>query len=310
MKLLAVLRTCCLLLLLCLCSGCYSSAVQQSGYIDFNEVERPQDFAVHRDTKALRVAIASVLLPQENIMQYRAIADYLGKELQRPVILLQRRSYAEIALLLLNGGADLAFFSSGGYANYSGMEDITLLASQQRMGEPWYQGYIIVHRDSPIQSIEDLRGRTVAFTDPLSYSGHAFLEYELFQRGETPENFFDHYIYTYSHDSSFRAVVNHVVDAAPVSRLVYDRARERQPDLAAAVRIIAVSPRAGTAPVVAGKSLPPRQQEEIRRLLLIMHESPEMQAPLESLSIDRFVPPQPELFTPVREILRMKRGAL
>ena len=303
------IRTCCVLLLLCLCSGCYPAATQ-SGYVDFREVESPQDFAVHRDTKALRVAIASVLLPQENIMHYRAIADYLGRKLNRPVILLQRRSYAEIALLLLNGGADMAFFSSGGYANYIGLEDITLLASQQRMGMPWYQGYLLVHRDSPIRSVDDLRGRTVAFTDPLSYSGHAFLEYELFRRGETPEKFLDHYIYTYSHDSSFRAVLNHVVDAAPVSRIVYDRAKERQPELADMVRIIAVSAQAGTAPVVAGKTLPPAQQDRIRELLLVMHEAPEMKAPLESLSIDCFVAPQPELFTPVRDVLRMKRGAL
>ena len=40
-----------------------------------------------------------------------------------------------------------------------------------------------------------------------------------------------------------------------------------------------------------------------------MHEAPEMKAPLESLSIDCFVAPQPELFTPVRDVLRMKRGA-
>ena len=303
------IRTCCVLLLLCLCSGCYPAATQ-SGYVDFREVESPQDFAVHRDTEALRVAIASVLLPQENIMHYRAIADYLGRKLNRPVILLQRRSYAEIALLLLNGGADMAFFSSGGYANYIGLDDITLLASQQRMGMPWYQGYLLVHRDSPIRSVDDLRGRTVAFTDPLSYSGHAFLEYELFRRGETPEKFLDYYIYTYSHDSSFRAVLNHVVDAAPVSRIVYDRAKERQPELADMVRIIAVSAQAGTAPVVAGKTLPPAQQDRIRELLLVMHEAPEMKAPLESLSIDCFVAPQPELFTPVRDVLRMKRGAL
>lgn len=60
-------------------------------------------------------------------------------------------------MLLLNGGADMAFFSSGGYANYSGFAGIELLASQQRMGMPYYQGYLLVNSDSGINSIEDLR---------------------------------------------------------------------------------------------------------------------------------------------------------
>ncbi|KYZ75617.1 phosphonate ABC transporter substrate-binding protein [Anaerosporomusa subterranea] len=266
--------------------------------------------AVNADSQSLRVAISSVLLPQETVVYYRSIANFLGWHVDRPVILIQRKSYAEIALLLLNGGADIAFFSSGEYANYSGFDEIEMLASQQRMGQPYYQGYIVVSKDSEIRKISDLKGKTVAFTDPLSYSGYTFLVHMLRQKNQTPETFFGRYIYTYSHDNSFRAVANKVVDAAPVTRLVYDRAKQKQPELAEAVKIIAVSPAAGIGPVVAGKSVSQGQREILRKALLTMHESPQMTPALQGLLIDRFVPPQPELFEPIRRMLREKREQL
>ena len=286
-----------------LSSGC-GSPVTSSRYVDFRQtVPVPQAAAVNKDDHAMKVAIASVLLPQDTVVYYRAIADYLGRKLGRPVILIQKNSYAEIALLLLNGGADMAFFSSGGYANYSGFKGIEMLASQQRMGLPYYQGYVLVNADSGIDAIEDLRGKTVAFTDPLSYSGHTFLVQELKVRGFTPENFLGRYLYTDSHDASFKAVVNKVVDAAPVSRVVYDRALENNPAMAKQLKIIAVSPPAGIGPVVAGKSMKADEKKVLRDSLLTLHEDAEMKKALHGLSIDRYVPPQPELFEPIRKML-------
>ena len=299
---------CLLTILLAISAGCGLS--RQNPRLDFNAVEPPPPVAaINADAQALRVAIASVLLPRETAVHYRALANFLGERVGRPVILIQRKSYAEIALLLLNGGADIAFFSSGGYANYSGFDELKLLATQQRMGVPYYQGYIVVAKNSGIDDVAALKGKTVAFTDPLSYSGHTFFVELLRRIGQTPETFFGRYIYTYSHDDSFRAVANRVVDAASISRVVYDRAKERQPHLADAVKIIAVSPPAGIAPVVAGKSLGRRQREILRQALLDLHESPEMLPALRGLSIDRFVPPDPALFEPIRRMLQEKRDA-
>lgn len=306
-----ILRLVCwVAILMAICSGC-GSFPSNSKYVDFTKVETPPDIsAVNADSQALRVAISSVLLPQETVVHYRAIAQYLGRKLDRPVILIQRKSYAEIALLLLNGGADIAFFSSGEYANYSGFDEIEMLAAQQRMGLPYHQGYIIVAQDSEINDIADLKGKTVAFTDPLSFSGYTFLVHSLRQINQTPERFFGRYIYTYSHDKSLHAVANKVVDAATVTRLVYDRAKQKHPELAAAVRIIAVSPPAGTGPVVAGKNISPGQREILQQALLRMHESPSMATALQGLSIDRFVPPAPELYEPIRRMLRESRERL
>jgi len=289
-------------------AGCASGTAKGDKYIDFRKVEAlPVASAVTADARVLRVAISSVLLPQEAVIHYRTIANHLGEQLGRPVILIQRKSYAEIALLLLNGGADIAFFSSGEYGNYSGFDEIEMLASQQRLGVPYYQGYLLGAKDSGINILADLRGKTVAFTDPLSYSGYTFLVHLLWQQNETPENFFGRYIYTYNHERSFRAGANKVVDAAPVTSIIYDRAKIRTPELAKEVKVIAVSPPAGIGPVVAGKSVNAEQRAILRRALLSMHENPLMRSALQGLMIDRWVAPQPELFEPIRRMVSEKR---
>jgi ABC-type phosphate/phosphonate transport system, periplasmic component len=288
--------------------GCASGAGRGEPYIDFRNVESlPVASAVTTDAQALRVAISSILLPQETVVHYRTIANYLGEQLGRPVILIQRKSYTEIALLLLNGGADIAFFSSGAYGNYIGFDEIEMLASQQRMGVPYYQGYLLVAKDSGINELADLRGKTVAFIDPLSYSGYTFLVQQLWKHNETPEKYFGRYIYTYSHEKSFRAVANRVVDAAPVTSIIYDRAKIKTPDLAEEVKVIAISPQAGIGPVVAGKSVGAEQRAVLRRTLLTMHENPAMRAALQGLMIDKWVMPQPELFEPIRRMVSEKR---
>jgi phosphonate transport system substrate-binding protein len=292
--------------------GCGEQLIQKGKYIYFNELESPPVTAgiSSTDGQALRVAISSVLLPQETVVHYRAMANYLGAQVERPVILIQRKSYAEIALLLINGAADIAFFSSGEYANYSGLEEIEMLVGQQRMGLPYHQGYLLVSQDSEIHELADLKGKSVAFTDPLSYSGYTFLVHMLWQNNLTPDQFFGRYIFTYSHDKSFRAVAHKVVDAAPVTSLIYDRAKMKTPDLAESVRIIAVSPPAGTGPVVAGKNVNASQREILRQALLTMHEHKAMLPALRGLMIDRYVPADPQLYEPIRKMLHQRRDRL
>lgn len=276
--------------------------------IDFNDrTSLPAVSTVQSNSAALRVAISSVLSPQATIAYYRVIADYLGEKLGRPVILIQRENYSEIGMLLVNGGADIAFFSAGEYAAYSGFDQIKLLVGQVRHGAPHYQGYLLVAKDSPIHDLEGLRGKSVAFTDPLSYSGYTFVASQLKQQHETPATFFGRYIYTYSHDKSLRAVASRVVDAAPVTSFAYDTAKITAPDLVSAVKIIAVSPPAGIGPVVVSQNVSPEERRKLRQLFLDMNEDPQMTEALAGLMVDRFIPPDPTLYNTNRQMLQLSR---
>lgn len=274
---------------------------ERMNYLDFKTVEStPIVSALSNDKQTLRIAVFSILLPEETILHYRTIANYLGEKVHRPVILIQRKSYAEMAVLLLNGGADVAFFSSGGYSSFRNVGEMEVLASQQRFGQPYNQGFLLVPQDSEYKTLADLRGKTIAFSDPLSYSGHAFLAEMLKEQHETPEHYFGRYIYTYNHEKSFRAVVNKLVDAAAVTSLIYHRAKYKNPELADAVKIIAVSPPFGAGPVVVGKSVSAAQRDALRKCLLTMHEDPQVRTALNGLMIDKYIPANLAYYEPSR----------
>lgn len=282
-------------------SGCKSNT---SPYIDFNQSSENTSLSnkTDSDQRPILIALASVMSPHETIAYYRKIADYVSRKTGRQAILVQRKTYAEVNMLLSNGDVDIAFLSTGAYSAYRGMNEIEPFVMAQHMGDSLYTAELIVHKDSPIRTFDDLEGKIFAFTDPLSYSGHMVIEERLKKNNTVPEKFFTRYFYTYSHDKALWAVANKVADAASLDSQIYEYAKEKSPELTANVRIIASLGPAPTGPVVINKNLKVEQKEQLREIFLSMHEDPEVFEALQGLVIDKFVVPTPELYEPLRKL--------
>ncbi|QDX94384.1 phosphate/phosphite/phosphonate ABC transporter substrate-binding protein [Brevibacillus laterosporus] len=303
-----MLRILLFILIALLASGCQNGS--SSYQIVFSESEVTSVNSQDDEPSPVRVAISSVLSPSDTIMYYRKIADYLGEKLNRPAILIQRKSYNELSMLMMNGGADIALLSSGAYLTYKQVEGLEAIAMQERMGVPYYYGYLVVNRDSNITDINDLRGKSVAITDPTSYSSYIFVSERLAEFGETPEHFFGSYVYTYNHENSLKAVINRVVDAAAVNSLVYEQAKLKDPELADSLQIISKSEPTGTGPVVISSSLSDEEKKVIKEIFLSMHEEETIKPALQGLCIDRFVPFDPQLYDIAYNARSYKRGGL
>ena len=291
-----------LVLLILGLAGCRND---RAPYIDFSRQAGPAETAAataEAGETPIRIALASVLSPQDTIGYYRQVARYVSQETGRPVVLIQRKTYEEVNLLLANEHADIAFLSTGAYGAYRGMAAIEMLVMQEYQGSSSYMTDVIVHRDSNIRSIDELRGKVFAFTDPLSYSGHMVIAQYLRDRRERPENYFGRYIYTYNHDKSFWAVATKVVDAACLDSMITEYAAARTPELAANVRVIHSIGPAPTGPLVISQRLGAEQIQRIRDIFLSMHKDPVTRIALQNLLIDRFVPPQPALYEPLRRM--------
>lgn len=296
-----------LFLLLFTTTSCSSYGKQP--YIDFSITNPEEDSHFNNiipknAENPFRIAVCAILPQKDTIDSYRLISERIGEELKRDTAIIERRSYAEINVLLANGGADIAFLANGAYASYSGIEEIEPLAMQVRFGVPYYYCYIIVPSHSSAKRLEDLRGKTFAFTDPISYSGKIALVYMLRQINETPETFFGNYVYTYGHQNSLEAVANNVIDAAAIGSHVYDDAKKNQPDLIEKIRIINVSDKGGTGPVVARKSLGQEKIQILQNFFLNMHKDSELKEAMSVLMIDHFIEPQMEYYEFVQGILK------
>jgi len=256
----------------------------------------------------LRVAVAGVISPKETFKTYQDLLQYLGTRLDRPVELVQRKTYAEINNLIRDGGIDLAFVCTLAYVQGQEEFGMEMLAAPAVRGEAFYHAYLIVPADSPAAKLEQLRDKVFAFTDPDSNTGRLLPTYLLWQMEETPEGFFRKVVYTYSHDNSIKAVADKLVDGASVDSLVYDSTLVRKPELVGRTRIIFRSAPFGTPPVVVHPGLASDLKEQLRALILEMDIDPEGRAILDRLMVDRFVVPNEARYEPIREMLRNMRG--
>ncbi len=282
--------------------GLVSCAPQpETAVINLSHLE-PLAVAVSTEVVPLRVAVAAVISPQGNVNSYGPLLDYLSDELERPVELVQRRTYAEVNDLIEAGDVDMAFVCTSAYV--AGVRDfgMELLAAPQVDGETVYYSVLIVPADSPAQSIEDLRGGTFAFTDPMSNTGRNYPTYLVQQLDETPERFFGRTFYTYSHDDAIRAVANHVADGAAVDSLVYDYVLARHPELGERTRIIHRSPAFGIPPVVVGPHVRPQLAAQLQTILIEMADDAAGQEALAAAGFERFVPITDEVYDSVREL--------
>lgn len=261
------------------------------------------------DQRTLRMAVAAVNSPRATLTHYSRLVDYLGARLGMGGELVQGKTYAEINDLVREGNVTLAMVCTNPYVE--GQEDFGMeaLAVPEVNGEAVYYSYLIVPRDSPAGKLEDLRGKTFAFTDPLSNSGRLVIVYQLALMDETSESFFARYIFTYSHEHAIKAVAEGLVDGAAVDSLIYDYFAAVQPEQVAGTRIIVRYGPFGSNPVVVHPNLEPASKERLQQILLTMHQDPEGQPILSALRIDRFVPPDDASYDIVREMRRRIRQA-
>lgn len=259
---------------------------------------RQQVFRVQ--SGVLRLAVAPVYSPRRTFQVYRDLAAYLGRATGLVPEVVQGRTYAEINDLVRAGNVTLAVVCTNAYIE--GQEDFGMEAIAVPVvgGRTVYYSYLIVPQASRARRLEDLRGSTFAFSDPLSNSGRLAAVYRLLKIGETPGSFFGRYIFTYSHDNSIQAVARKVVNGAAVDSLVYDYAVAEDRDLASKTRIVARWGPYGINPIAVHPRLNPAVKRTLQQTLLDMHRSEEGQRILSRLAVDRFAEPDDRIYDSVR----------
>ncbi len=255
-----------------------------------------------KDDKILKIGVSSMITPLDAVKYYQEIIDYIGEEIKQPVQMVHRRTYEEMDRLLEKGEVKVAFICSAPYVKNRENLGVELLVAPSVNGKPSYHSYIIVHKDSPIQSFLELKGKTFAFTDPGSNTGRLYPTYLLKKMKTTPESFFKKLTYSYSHNKSIELVAKKVVDGAAVDSIVYDYMFKNGSPYARQTRIIKMSPPFGIPPVVVTKDIDVTLKERLKEAFLKMHSSQKGHSILNAMMIDRFIQVSDNLYDSIREM--------
>lgn len=252
--------------------------------------------------ETLRAGVASMITPLSAVKYYQQVVEYLGDRLGMTAEMVHRTTYDEIDVLLEQGQLDVAFICSSPYVLNRQKFGVELLVAPQVGDSVFYHSNIIVHKDSNIETFEQLRGRSFVFVDPKSNTGRLYPTYLLGRRQEVPESFFSSFLFSYSHNKSVEMVAKNRADGAAVDSIVYDYMVATDSPYTGQTRIIHRSPPFGMPPVVVPPTLPPALKAALRRVFLSMHEEERGRAILAGMRIQRFVEVEDGNYQPIRDM--------
>ncbi|WP_374712653.1 substrate-binding domain-containing protein [Symbiobacterium terraclitae] len=250
----------------------------------------------------LKVGLSTMMSPRASLLRYGPMLDYLNSRLERNVEVVLGRSQTEMLDLLRTGGVHIAFVGSLAYVRGEEEFGLSALAVPVYSDEPTHRSLILVRRYSGLEEFAHLKGHTFAYTDPVSVTGRLYPEALILGLDESVDRFFDRTIFTISDDKAIQALDQGLVDGAAVNSIMYGQAAARDPDLDRRLRVIASSEPLGAPPVVVSPHVGSQLAAQLQSVFLAMGEDEEGQAVLQSLSVDRFVSPDPAWYDPIRQM--------
>ena len=236
--------------------------------------------------RELRIAFIPLENPEKLISNVKPAMNFLEKEMGRKIRYFITLNYSAAVEAMISKKADVSFMSPLPYVlanKYSGVEAVL---GEIYDGKPYYYSRIFVRKDSGIRKLSDLKGKTIAYVDPISSSGFMY-PHDIFNRAdlvnggmEKPEGGFFRRVYFAGGDQqAINSMVGGFVNAAGVSQYALNLLRPEQRDQVVA---IAQSARIPSHNVVVRKGLEPEIRQKFIAAMLKMNR-PENRSLLRAL---------------------------
>ncbi|MFO7576936.1 MAG: phosphate/phosphite/phosphonate ABC transporter substrate-binding protein [Pelovirga sp.] len=219
------------------------------------------------------------VIPRYNpIIMYRSyqpMMDYLSANTPYQFELKLSRDYRQAVAFMLDGTTPVASLGDVTFAEaHNKIGAIPILKPLNARGDPFYQSIIIVRENSPLEKVEDLKGKSFAFGDYHSTSGKLIPHHYLEQHGVRLADL-GSYQHMESHDAVAKAVLKGHVDAGAVKDVVGMRYRQH------GLRFLALSDVIPSVPIVVRKDVPEEVVAALKTALLAIDPTdPRMQQDL------------------------------
>jgi phosphate/phosphite/phosphonate ABC transporter binding protein len=158
------------------------------------------------------------LVPAETIEErdggLNALVRWLGERARVHLVRRKADSYEALERQVRDAAVHVAWLPPVLFLRLEREGFVVPLVANQRHDGPAYVSVLMTRADSPFTTLEGLRGRRVAWVDPLSTTGYIVPRLELAARGYDPRTFFGSEAFHHSHVEAVRALMHGVADAA------------------------------------------------------------------------------------------------
>jgi phosphonate transport system substrate-binding protein len=240
----------------------------------------------------------------------KTLSDFLSSKLGKPVEVIVPLTSAVILEGMANGTIDLGYLSATDMINARKKNIADILLAGEIEGNNSYKSYWVSLKEKPYDSVEDLRGKPIAFSGKTSTSGFLIPLWDMKQKGllesADAESFFGkgNVWFGTGYVSAIERVLNGEAEAAAVSYYVLDKDKHLTAEQRAKLKKVAEQGPVPTHVIAIRSSISANDREAIRKAVDAMNE-PANTALRDNVFTSKLVPVDAEKhLAPLRDALQ------
>jgi phosphonate transport system substrate-binding protein len=238
---------------------------------------------------------------------YEHIGKLIGDKLGCQVQVFVTTTYNAEIEAMRNGKLEMGQFGPLGYvlAHQVAKAEAVAAYSNQDGKPDTYWASLVTWPGSGIKTVQDIKGKSFAFSDPASTSGHLFPAYGLRKGGVDPDKDIKA-IYAGSHTSSFEALYNHKVQAGELNSEQLESAKQRGHYKDGDLVFLWKSDPIPTDPLTVRADLPEGFKKRLIAVLqhLDLHDLPEKDRKVMGMHGLGFVPQTDHAYDGIRDLVK------
>ena len=257
--------------------------------------------AIGHSQPVLRVTAIPDESPTELARKFEPLGKYLESKLGMKVEFTPVTDYAAAVETLVNKKIDLAWFGGFTFVQSSVRSNGKTIPLVQREEDAVFKSVFITSKDSGINKLDDLKGKTLSFGSQSSTSGHLMPRSYLLAAKVDPDRDLKRISFSGAHDATIAAVASGKVDAGALNVSVWNKFVEDKKVDPAEVRVFYTTPAYFDYNWTVHADMPAALREKITRAFLDLDPATPQGAEILKLQrAARFIPTRVENYNGIK----------
>jgi len=235
---------------------------------------------------------------------FSGLTEHLNKKLGIKVELQLAGDYTGVITGMQHKHIDVAYFGPESYvqAQKRANAEALVVEVDTETGLPGYRGIIITKKDSGLNTLESIKGKTWAFTSSQSTSGTLVPTVMFSKSGIDPQKYFSKVLYSGGHEASILSIKAGKIDAASTNDLDFNRGLGKA-WTADDFNIIWTSDLIPGSPMAVRGDLPESLKKALKEAFISYNDKDG----LNKLKIKGYIEASDSMYNPIRDLIEIKK---
>lgn len=252
----------------------------------------------------LRVSAIPDENPTELQRKFKPLGDYLAKATGLKVEFTPVTDYAASVEGLVNNKLDMVWFGGFTFVQAKVRSNGKVVPLVQRLEDASFRS-VFVSTDKSINTLEDLKGKTLSFGSESSTSGHLMPRAFLLAAKVNPDTDLKRIAFSGAHDATVAAVAGGKVDAGALNISVWEKLVAARKVDSTVVRVFYTTPPYYDYNWTVRSDMNPKLKKKITDAFLALDKNtPEGKEILDLQKATRFIPTSPDNYVKLEGVAR------